>query len=122
MKSFSLFGVSLLVMGFVFLMSSSGVMAFDIASLDEDLNDAFFDGDSLIAAQIVLAAMVVLMATIVLGVVHTPPLIMLVVDVLLIAMVTAIGWLDPGVFIALLVIVALLFANILRKQVWSEGE
>jgi hypothetical protein len=98
---------------------SSVASAADISNLDNEIGSSLGIGD--VAGGLVIVIAAILCVDLVLGVVGVQFQLMIVVDVLMAGLFTAIGWLDAGVFVIILVIVALLFSPKIAQIFWPGG-
>jgi hypothetical protein len=98
---------------------SSVASAMDISNLDNEIGTSLGIGD--VAGGLVIVIAAILCVDLVLGVVGVQFQMMIVVDVLLAGLFTVIGWLDAGVFVIILVIVALLFSPKIAAIFWPSG-
>lgn len=98
---------------------SSIASATDISNLDVDIGNALGIGN--VAGGLVIVIAAILCADLLLGVVGVQFQMMIVVDVMLAGLFTVIGWLESGIFVIILVIVALLFAPKIAALFWPSG-
>lgn len=114
-----LLAISLLSFSIMLQFSFVASAATDISGLDAEIGTALGIGDT--AGGLVIVVALILVADLVLGVLGVQFQIMLLVDVMLAGLVTAIGWLDAGVFVVILVIVALMFSPKIANIFWPGG-
>lgn len=123
LKRFNHFILSILAISFlafaIMLQLSIIASATDISGLDVEIGDALGIGET--AGGLVIVIALIFVADLVLGVLGVQFQIMLIVDVMLAGLVTAIGWLDAGVFVVILVIVALMFSPKIANIFWPGG-
>jgi hypothetical protein len=78
-------------------------------------------GISTLAGQLLVCAAIVLSATLVMTVARAPFPIQLIVDIVLVGFLTVMGWLDIGIFMVLLLLIAILFAGTFVPKLWGGG-
>lgn len=98
---------------------SSVASAMDISNLDTDIGTSL--GIGAVAGGLIIVIAAILCIDLVLGVVGVQFQMMVVVDILIAGLFTAIGWLDAGVFVIILVVVALLFSPKIAQIFWPSG-
>jgi hypothetical protein len=76
-------------------------------------------GISTLAAQLLVCGAGILSATLVMTATRTPFAVQLLADLIITAFFTVMGWLDSGVFIALLLLIAILFAGTFIPRIWG---
>ena len=87
------------------------VSASPMSDIPEGLNDALFDGANIYASRMILAGAVILAAVLSMAVAKLNPVGIIFMLLILIGILTAIGWLDYWVLVFAAIIVALIFAQ-----------
>jgi len=88
----------------------------DISQLDVVLGDAFFGGNE-VAGGLIIAVALLLSITLPMIIYKVDIALLLILDFLAIALITAIGWLDPYIFVTMLLMICLIVGLKMTKVV-----
>lgn len=93
----------------------------DISSLPELINNALFDGnpEMLTVSGLIISVLVVFMFMFPLIMAEVEMYALAILVVLITALLTGIGWLDPYVFMTILLLIVLIFANKISRGIFG---
>lgn len=83
----------------------------DLTNLPETLNQAFFGGTNLMAAQLMLVLIVVVMLMLPMLLLKAKFNSMFLILFIALGILTSVGWVNPMLFIVLLLVVSLFYAR-----------